>query len=454
MLNAGRASLQATTRLKEAHSAMRYNLIPSLNVFGSSVGLGTFRLQSSPDPRAVLQHALRSGINVIDTASNFGAGKCEVLLGNILSEWIGNGNSRSGLVIISKAGFIPNSHNSIPLEASIDTINRVRYSLSPSYLEYSLTESLKALKLDHLDIFMLNNPERLLSVKSLAEVQEIVQKAVEHLNLEIDRGRIGSSGISCNSLGFPEANDFWDIEGMSLGAVEYPLNLFETEARTRIADYCRSNKIYQFSQRPLMAITPKGIQKLTMAPNIEVPTSKTTENFSRVIDLEYQIAMRFDVERFTLGNILAEHMSTLCENREVAKVFIAQTVIPKMESDLLETQKDFALLPAEDKLEAEQMLTEYKSAMQTLFQSIYEMSDYHSNRILEDIDRWFWSMAYQGIEKNALGYCLASNHDGTVLLGMRSVQQVQWLMEFIKEDLPDHETATKMAELVKYSVAR
>jgi aryl-alcohol dehydrogenase-like predicted oxidoreductase len=74
-------------------------------------------------------------------------------------------------VVISKCGHILGKNSFLQHEASYSKEwarlgDNVAHCLAPSFLEYEITCSLERLGLETIDIFMLNNPERLLLDKN------------------------------------------------------------------------------------------------------------------------------------------------------------------------------------------------------------------------------------------------------------------------------------------------
>lgn len=76
------------------------------------------------------------------------------------------------LVVISKAGYFekPNAES---LDNSFAQItNKSAHSIAPEFLQDQISQSLKRLKLSELDIFMLNNPERMMQAKNKVKEYE------------------------------------------------------------------------------------------------------------------------------------------------------------------------------------------------------------------------------------------------------------------------------------------
>jgi aryl-alcohol dehydrogenase-like predicted oxidoreductase len=161
----------------------------------SAVGYGAFRLTESS--RQSLDYALQNGINIIDTGSHFEKGQSEATIGSVLKRRIGSGVlTRSNLTIISKSGYLdPSFAESLPksLKKSILS-NGLMHSIDPLFLEKDLSSSLNRLGTDYVDVFMINNPERLLQCKdkkwTMEAVLDSICKAMQHFKKELDRGMI------------------------------------------------------------------------------------------------------------------------------------------------------------------------------------------------------------------------------------------------------------------------
>jgi aryl-alcohol dehydrogenase-like predicted oxidoreductase len=97
------------------------------------------------------------GVTVIDTADSYTSGRCENLLGQALL------GRRDDFVVVTKAGY---RHGDLPapLHPFNPFIKKFHQKFSngqchtPAYLSHCLHRSLKRLKLDHVDAFLLHDP--------------------------------------------------------------------------------------------------------------------------------------------------------------------------------------------------------------------------------------------------------------------------------------------------------
>lgn len=223
----------------------------------SRVGFGGYRVhEHDPDHREALREAIRSGLNLIDTSFNYTDGSSERMIGQTLMDLINDGLiRRDEIVVVTKAGFI---QGAIQSEAKkmrdrgelwndvVELPNDVWHSISPDFLTYSITQSLDRLKLDTIDILLIHNPEVFFkaSRRNIEERKLFLNRmaaAFQHLEGEVERGRIKYYGVSSN--GFPEPENqsthvplkkLFELakqaggENHHFAAVQFPFNIFET----------------------------------------------------------------------------------------------------------------------------------------------------------------------------------------------------------------------------------
>ena len=160
--------------------------------------------------------------------------------------------------MVSKAGFVLSATARFPDETlsnvkSFAKLSELSYhSIHPTYLEAQITGSLERLKLDKLDIFMLNNPERMLGDRQLpggygkTRLYKEIAEAFKYLDQEVEKGRIGGYGICSNALHIPTTEDYLSLKAImrtrrdfgwkaeNFLAIEAPLNLFERDLVTDV----------------------------------------------------------------------------------------------------------------------------------------------------------------------------------------------------------------------------
>ena len=187
----------------------------------SRLGFGTYRVDTrEPEHREALKKALREGVNLIDTSTNYMDGDSERLVGSVLRELIkGNELTREEVIVVSKIGYVQ-GENLKQAEAREQTgrpyPDMVKYGegiwhcIHPEYLADQLTLSLDRLGLAKLDVCLLHNPEYFLSEAAhhegvdLATTRDVfyrrIEQAFEFFESHVAAGRISYYGVSSNTI--------------------------------------------------------------------------------------------------------------------------------------------------------------------------------------------------------------------------------------------------------------
>ncbi|MBK1876562.1 aldo/keto reductase [Pelagicoccus mobilis] len=125
--------------------------------------------------REALKAAYDAGYNHFDHADIYGAGACEEVFAEAVEEF---GFEREKLIVTSKCG--------IHFEDSPNAGDPKRYDFSRDHILRSVEGSLKRLKLDSLDLFLLHRPDYLMdAAATAATLQELV-----------DSGMVRNCGVS------------------------------------------------------------------------------------------------------------------------------------------------------------------------------------------------------------------------------------------------------------------
>lgn len=269
----------------------------------SRLGFGCYRIDAvSPAHAEALAGALRHGINLIDTSTNYGDGESEILVGQTLRKLIAHGEiRRAEIVVVSKAGYVQGQNLALAQQREREGRafpEMVKYQencwhcLHPDFLADQLERSLARLQLDRLDVLLLHNPEYFLShaVKQHAEVQPATEEyyrriaaAFAFLEDQVAVGKISSYGISSNT--FPHAathaeftalERVWNIAAAltpqpHFSVVQFPFNLFEAGAvRERnqnagtqtLLQFAREKDLATLANRPLNAMRAGRMTRL------------------------------------------------------------------------------------------------------------------------------------------------------------------------------------------------
>ncbi|MCH9812579.1 MAG: aldo/keto reductase [Epsilonproteobacteria bacterium] len=258
------------------------------------IGYGTYRItDTNQTHEAALSHALRRGICVIDTSSNYTDTHAETLIGNVIQSF-----SRQELQIVSKFGYIQGQNmkcyrDGMEIEDVVRYQEGCYHSIHPDFMRDQLTQSLQRLQTDYLDTYLLHNPEYYLmyTVKNESDkkqhqtiMMERIYGAFVALEQEVKKGRIKAYGVSSNS--FAKVVDdlhflpYTDLVNLAQKAaqeaensqhhfqvVQLPINLFETEG-LKCAKWAKAEGLRVFVNRPLNAFDGKSMHRLaSYAPN-------------------------------------------------------------------------------------------------------------------------------------------------------------------------------------------
>lgn len=156
-----------------ALSPMEYRPLGSsgLQVSRLSLGAMTFGTSMQPISRVeamaaeeLVERAVDAGVNLVDTADAYGAGESEEILAPVLAR------HRDDLLVATKAGFGTRSDHPLGREA----------------LEASVTDSLRRLGTDRIDVLYLHRPDRATPI----------EETFEALDGLVARGLVRSVGVS------------------------------------------------------------------------------------------------------------------------------------------------------------------------------------------------------------------------------------------------------------------
>lgn len=287
----------------------------------SRFGFGGYRVHElDPDHREALKSALRSGINLIDTSSNYTDGGSEKLIGEVLTEmFTAQEITREQIVIVSKAGYVQGKNMELAKERKsqgqafpemVEFSTDCWHNISPQFLEEQITQSLARLKLECIDVFLLHNPEYFLKTTTQRDgYYARIQRAFEHLEKEVTNGRIKSYGVSSNTfIDVDSSSEFTSLARVydaavtagggkvkNFAVIQFPFNLIESAAalmkntnQQTVLEFARDKKLGTLTNRPLNAIMRGRLTRLSSFPQydqVEVKGQLHTV-MGRVIELE------------------------------------------------------------------------------------------------------------------------------------------------------------------------
>src|SRR6478735_8709175 len=207
----GRATPAGTKLRTERLGAQARRELADSGLFVSGIGFGSYRIDDQhPEHRVALEHALRSGINLIDTASNYADGRSERLIGEVLLDLNDKQElERAEVVLVTKIGYVQNQNHQLanarkavgkPFPEMVEYGEGLWHCIHPEWIADQLTRSLERLGVQTVDVLLLHNPEYFLADAAkrgqgpLATVRDEfyrrLEQAFRHLETEVERGRI------------------------------------------------------------------------------------------------------------------------------------------------------------------------------------------------------------------------------------------------------------------------
>jgi uncharacterized protein len=283
---------------------------------GSRLGFGCYRVDATDAEYGdALSTALISGVNVIDTSTNYMDGESERLVGSVIRGLVTKHDvARDEVIVVSKIGYVQ-GHNLKEAEAREQAgrgyPDMVKYGegiwhcMHPQFLADQLEASLDRLGLSTLDVCLLHNPEYMLSgaARHAGESLDVhrerfytrIEEAFAYLETQVAAGRISWYGVSSNSVGqdardaeTTSLSDFLEAAaraaascGMSqhhFAVLQCPMNLFESDAWSRpntgprheatVLDLAQEQQVAVLVNRPLNAMPASraGILRLADVP--------------------------------------------------------------------------------------------------------------------------------------------------------------------------------------------
>ncbi|MCB0834288.1 MAG: aldo/keto reductase, partial [Bacteroidetes bacterium] len=123
------------------------------------LGFGSYRVnEGNPVHEAALRSYLDNGGNLVDTSSNYGDGLSEILVGRVVKDFV-----REKIIVVTKAGYMQGQNLSLAKTRAFPEVvefgEGLWHCIHPEFLESQVEQSLRRMKLEVLDVFLLHNPE-------------------------------------------------------------------------------------------------------------------------------------------------------------------------------------------------------------------------------------------------------------------------------------------------------
>ena len=257
-----------------------------------------------------MRAAIRQGINVIDTASNYRHQRSEFAIGRAIEAMIGRGETaRNELVVATKAGYLTTQPPAGMLEPG-DVVAQT-HCLKPAFLKDQLQRSLSNLRLRRVDIFYLHHPETQLQLLDKPEVYRRLGEAFAACEARVAAFRLAELARQAGG------------ERHGLRFVQLPCNLAMPEAiavRNQGADPNSLVSVVEAAHR-------LGISLITSASLLQGRLTRDLpesfrEKFSDALPTQAQQAIQFarSTPGITTALIGMSKAERVIENMAVAKV--------------------------------------------------------------------------------------------------------------------------------------
>ena len=312
----GHATAAGTQRYAARFPGLSFQTLPA-NLRISHAGFGGYRISdSNPTQRAALRLALLSGINLVDTSSNYDDGGSETLLGQVAAALAAEGRlQRDELVVVTKGGYLQGSNLALaeeraaagtPFPDLVPYAAGLAHCLHPDFLGDQISRSLQRLEMQTIDVYLLHNPEYYLSwaaregqplAAARAEYDRRLRLAFDYLETEVTADRIRAYGVSSNSFPLPATDPtHTSLAGLlglgpypGLQVIQLPLNLLESGGATQVnqpddrtvLELAAASGLAVLVNRPLNAIQGNALLRLADMPPAVAPA---TEEVSTAVD--------------------------------------------------------------------------------------------------------------------------------------------------------------------------
>ncbi len=455
-------------------------------VLVSQVGFGGYRIHDSvQEHHEALLIALQSGVNLVDTSANYTDGGSETLIGNVLGE-VTRKFPRDHFVLVSKAGYVQ-GQNLIEAQSRqaqgngypemVEYHSACWHCIHPDFLRDQLEASLKRLRVESLDVFLLHNPEYFFTdahhrgQTDKAALRDRfylrIEAAFEALEKLRHEGRIQAFGVSSNTL--PLAADHFEkvdaerlvnvaekvrqklgLRESGFQVLQFPLNPLEHQAATlqscsenrTLLEYCQEKELDVLINRPLNAFYENRLHRLAQKPwseerNGEKEFLETLLDIARAEDdvwtymekhpseMSSMVASNADMKLFRMGEELKGILDKIGDEEHWAEI-LHRFILGHTRASLQGLHKHFQNVPGLNLQEfSEHYLDSFARLEDALLQHLHKKEWlYCTSRLFEAFGPEF----YQGAESPSaavIRFLADLPASPVVLVGMRRKEYVE-----------------------------
>jgi aryl-alcohol dehydrogenase-like predicted oxidoreductase len=475
-----------TASFLSKHPNIKSKILGKTNLHCSICGFGGYRIiENNQIHYNALRKAILSGINLIDTSSNYSDGESEKLIGKVVNELINEEKiDRDEIIVISKGGYLQGQNLKIgidkeqsgnPFKDVVKCSPDLWHCISPDFLEHQITQSLNRLKVNKIDVYLLHNPEYFLTYSIISdperrenEYYRRIKEAFIHLEQEVEKGRLSYYGISSNTFGEKNAKtNFTSLEKIisianeiskhnHFAVVQFPMNLLEAggirnlnqqNGTKTFLKFAGENNLGVLVNRPLNAIYKNKLLRLADYP---VTENRSKEEIINLInDLEKQEKMIIDkyvnfsrlsaseknnvTECLSISNILKNNYSSFQNPGNFQEIKV-NYLVPRANFAVNEISKNF---PNEENLT--RFLRNYAVTTNILLSSIFSelarQKNEENKEIHQEIDKFFNKEKHNlSLSQKSILLINSVPQISSTLVGMRNVDYVEDVINSIQND--------------------
>ncbi|MCA9942740.1 MAG: aldo/keto reductase [Ardenticatenaceae bacterium] len=500
----GKATAVATQTYFQQFPTLSTTTITGLDWQISQAGFGSYRVNlGQKTQEQALRQALQSGINLIDTSSNYGDGGAERLIGRVLAELLDTGElQREQVVVVTKAGYLQGFNYALaqqrkkegrPFPNLVKYADGLDHCIHPDFLDDQLTRSLERLNVATVDAFLLHNPEYYLSWAQrrplpLDEARQTyyqrIRLAFEFLEQAVADGRIQSYGISSNTFPAPARSytftalaQVWQIAqeispNHHFRWVQLPMNLLETGAATEknqpegqtVLQFAQAHQLAVLVNRPLNAIVQESLTRLAAVLPPSYPA--TPEEVSTAVDSCVQLETQFAQQHLAALQLDDETSQQLLDYLSVGRMLEGnwggfgtfqnwqdvktRFILPRSQTavEFLSNQPN---LPAEAALWLDEYVEAANIALAALSAFYQEQAAKRTARIQETAVAVDPDWQAESLSQTAVRALRSSAGVSSVLVGMRQQNYVLDILRELNRPVPVEERTPSWQSLQQSS---
>lgn len=354
------ATKESTLNLAKKFSAYKDFYIQHNDLIFSKLGLGTFNKEPYKEENYLFHYiegvkeAVKSGINLIDTASNYRYGQSEKEIGTALKELFEeNITSREELIVCSKGGFIQleypfpkNPYSWIDENilqnnlATKEDIELDQHCITPDYLEWSCKQSLQNVGVDSFDIYYLHNPEMQLSKLGEKAFYKQIEKIFTRFEKLANEGLFKYYGVAVWN-GFVKLDEeLLSLEKLveiakKVGGdhhrfkyIQTPFNMAKTDIYTQLTQKVNNEPctLLQSAHRlNIGVISSSSLLQMNLFKKSFTPETGVVLDNSMTLKSDIQLALQFvrstpGIISSLFGSKVPTHIKTNCEISKIKAV--------------------------------------------------------------------------------------------------------------------------------------